>query len=156
MTDEIIEPAVQPSPINLNQPTDEEGTSVTVRELPVRRFRELGLVHEINRLILHPIGMSMSVNIDPTTNEESFGPVWDCLDDPEGIYFGDDYLDGRKAERVALLIELRGVARMQALGYVVQPVPAEFRQLHVTIKEPTQHTIPGPGEYNEGEETPAA
>lgn len=153
MTDECVEPAVKASPINLEQPTDEEGaTTATVRAMPVRRFRELGLVHEINRLILHPLGLAMSVNIDPADNEETFGPVWDCMDDPEGIYFGDDYLDGRKSEFVAKLIEERGRTRVPVLGYVVQPVDAKFRQLHLTIKEPTQHTIPGPGEYNEGEE----
>jgi hypothetical protein len=150
-------PADQSPAINLGQPGEDaevDAKNCQVVELSVRVFRELGLLHEINRLILHPLGLAMSVNIDPATNVESFGPIWNCLDDPEGIAYGENYIDAAKAASVATLIEARGRTRIPALGYVVQPVDPRVKQLHMTVKEPFAEKVGPAGEYDQGEDRP--
>jgi hypothetical protein len=49
--------------------------------------------------------------------------VWDYRDDPEGVYFGGEYLGDLKvkADRVEAVLRERAPARERALGYVVQP-----------------------------------
>lgn len=100
----------------------EEPTRIDIKE-----FRELGLVAEINRRILHPLGLALEVQVDDETGAESLGGVWDFRDDPEGIYYDDgdaEYIAGIavKAARVERIWAEREPARVEALGYMVQPV----------------------------------
>lgn len=156
MTDHITPADVSP-PILLEQPTDEEGVTQVVKKMDIREFRELGFLHEINRLILHPAGMALEVHIDPATGAESLGGVWDCRDDTEGVAYGENYISPAKAEAVALMIEARGPARHAELGYVIQPVAPTVRQLHMSVKDPLNERFTGPtvgdvGAWDEGEE----
>lgn len=48
--------------------------------------------------------------------------VWDYRDDPEGVAFDDSYDLAPKAERIERLMEERRDARVDALGYFIQPV----------------------------------
>jgi hypothetical protein len=80
-------------------------------------FRDSGLLHEVNRLLLHPIGCALQLN--PETGEIR---VWDYRDDPEGIYFDESTLDPEKAAHVRQLWLTAGAARTKRLGYLVQPV----------------------------------
>lgn len=153
MDDYKLIPPATSAPILLEQPTDEEGVIETVRKMDIREFRELGLVHEINRLLLHPLGMALEVALDPATGEESLSGVWDCREDQEGVLYADETLNAVKAERVAHLMEQRGERRGAVLGYVIQPVDPDASQLTVRIKEPVTSRIAPPGEYDEGEET---
>lgn len=116
--------------------------------LPVDEFRDLGLLHEVNRLVLHPLGLA--IYTDPASN--SLG-VFDMRDDPEGVYFHDETISPDKAEAVANLIEERGPARIEALGYVVQPTDPERKQLKVIVLESLEKfSLGAPGEIDEGEE----
>ena len=55
----------------------------------IKDFRELGLLQEINRQLLHPLGLALEVKIDVKTGEESLSGIRDCRDDDdEGVYFG--------------------------------------------------------------------
>lgn len=110
-------------------------------------LRESGLLHEINRLVLHPLGLAMYVH----TSADRVG-VFDMRDDPEGVYYAEQTLSPEKATAVANLIEQRGPARIEALGYVVQPLPPEIKQLKVSVLEPTTQYIGAPDEVDEGEE----
>lgn len=88
-------------------------------------FRELGLVQEVNRRILHPLGLAMSVEVDDDTGEVlRFGDVTDNRDDLEGMIYPN--LDTDKAEARARWFDmeeaLRHPVRRRALGYVVQPI----------------------------------
>ena len=151
----MVPPAVS-APISLYMPSapDEVAGDITVRKMDIRHFRELGFIHEVNRLLLHPCGLALEVSIDPATGVESLSGVWDCSEDPDGIIFGDDYLDHAKAETVATLLETRGAPRAFAEGWVVQPVDPGVRQLHLTIKEPVAR-VGQNGDFDEGEERPA-
>ena len=85
-------------------------------------LRDSGLLFEINRKILHPLGLALEVNTNDDGTEE-FGQVWDSRDDPEGFLYADDcYLSGLK--KFKLYMKERGnmalKSRMERLGYLVQ------------------------------------
>jgi hypothetical protein len=93
-------------------------------------LRSTGLLMEINRVVLHPRGLALSVDC-PSVNEPAtrFGPLLDARDDPEGFIFGDGNGGGfaesagrlRAAERDGRCPV--SPAREKCLGYVVQPLP---------------------------------
>lgn len=57
--------------------------------MSVKEFRELGLLQELNRQFLHPLGLALEVSIDDETGEEKFGRIWDDRKDPEGFLFNE-------------------------------------------------------------------
>ena len=91
-----------------------------MKRMSVKEFRELGLLQEVNRRVLHPLGLALEVVIDKDTGEESFGDIWDCRDDPEGMVY--DELDLEKARNVSYMQAVAFTVRMQRLGFVIQPV----------------------------------
>lgn len=130
-----------------------------IKYADVAELRALGVLQEINRLLLHPLGLALEVKIDSETGAESLGRVWDYRDDPEGIAYGEDYSQygAAKAVAVANAIEEKGLTRGPALGYIIQPFPPEYKQLTVRVLEETKTPVPGlgsVGEYDEGEEAP--
>lgn len=58
-----------------------------MKYLTVKEFREKGYLQELNRQFLHPLGLSLAIMIDEETGKETFGNIWDCREDPEGIIF---------------------------------------------------------------------
>lgn len=97
-----------------------------IKKIDIAEFREKGYVHELNRLFLHPLGLALSVNIDDKTGRETLGIIWDYRDDEEGIYFGDDLLDPKKARYIRDQWIARRKPRGLKLGFMVQPVEDEF------------------------------
>jgi hypothetical protein len=93
---------------------------VTQPTMPIREFRDLGLLQEVNRRILHPLGLALFVVVE-ADGTERLGGVVDYRSDPEGMAFSD--LDAEKVRQVAELESQRRSAREAALGYWVQPVP---------------------------------
>lgn len=108
---------------------DDEGGANPPHRMSAGEFRELGLLQEVNRRVLHPLGLALEIVIaeDGSTR---FGEVWDYRHDPEGIMFAvdeDDNLDcvvdfKDRAVRVALEWERRRDARIARLGFMVQPI----------------------------------
>lgn len=89
----------------------------------VKQLREWGLLFEINRQVLHPLGLALAVEVDNDGNEIISPNIWDCRDDPEGVLFGDDlFADGRRKARK--MMEDWGTDKLQdrlgVLGYIVQ------------------------------------
>lgn len=91
--------------------------SEPMKHMTVLEFRELGYLHEVNRLLLHRCGVALSVQIEDD-GAESFGPIWDCRDDPVGIVFGE--CDQSKIDLVDREVKKRLVARFQQFGFMVQ------------------------------------
>jgi hypothetical protein len=92
------------------------------RYLDIGEFRANGYLAEVNRRVLHPLGLALAIEPDETGVLRIVG-VLDDRDDPEGIYFGDpEHLAGKVA-KVAAEEERRRPAREAALGYWVQPIP---------------------------------
>ena len=90
------------------------------RYIPIKEFRALGFVQELNRRFLHPCGLALEVVVE-STGEEKLGGIWDYRDDPEGIIFVD-VPDTEKAATVERLLTEKEEARKRAFGWVIQPL----------------------------------
>lgn len=86
-----------------------------VKYLDAETLRNEGSPQEANRKFFHPLGLVLELSMEDGTLE-----VWDCREDPEGIYFGGIDLKP-KASSVERLSEGRADARQNLLGYWIQP-----------------------------------
>lgn len=99
--------------------------SDAIPKMDVAEFRRLGFLQEINRRLLHPLGLAIEVNLNPETGEETLGSIWDYRADPEGLRFDPGTIDPAKARAFDRMWESRALARQDLLGYVVQPIEGE-------------------------------
>jgi hypothetical protein len=104
---------------------------------PASFLVDSGLLFEINRRILHPLGLAIAVDVPakgtPEANKDTSPMrVLDVRDDPEGFCFDDETYTQGKAKLVAFLNKLQFqkklMARRASLGYVVQSIPPEPEQ----------------------------
>ena len=98
-------------------------TEIIPVKMTAAEFRELGYWQELNRLFLHPLGLALEVVINDD-GTESFGEVWDHRDDSVGWFFDESLIDDQfkeRAKRIEQEIIKHGQARMEKLGYVIQP-----------------------------------
>lgn len=109
--------------------------STNDRYMDIAEFRELGYLQEVNRRLLHPLGLALEAELLPDGTER-LGGIWDCRDDPEGAYYGPGAIDPEKAERVDEELVGRYDARQELLGFFTQPADAE--EWHI----PTHETAP--------------
>lgn len=100
---------------------NDEALGTLMKRMNAKEFRELGLLQEVNRQFLHPLGLALEVIIDDETKEETFGEVWDCRDDPTGIVFSPEVDMTWKAVNVAEMIMSRRAARREKYGWYAQP-----------------------------------
>lgn len=89
------------------------------RELSLQEFRDGGYLQEVNRRVLHPLGLALSVETDDAGRVIGFGPIWDERDDPEGIVFAE--MNPDHALKVETEWQLRRPARMASIGHMIQP-----------------------------------
>jgi hypothetical protein len=89
--------------------------------MDIKEFWEFGYLQEVNRQFLHPLGLALEVIVDNETGEVKLGGVWDYRDDPEGMRFGPGEIEIEKAVRVDKEIFERSKARLETLGYFIQP-----------------------------------
>lgn len=78
-----------------------------------------GVLAEINRVILHPIGLALEVDLEHATLR-----VWDDRGDPAGTHYAGEItaeLLGEKRRRYQALVTERASARIATLGWVHQP-----------------------------------
>lgn len=76
-----------------------------IKEMTVQEFRELGVLQELNRLFLHPLGLALEVVIDTQTGEETLGKLWDYREDPEGLLFCEEVLSSNAAHKNAEYVQ---------------------------------------------------
>jgi len=93
--------------------------NITPMKMTAKEFRDGGYLSEVNRRFLHPLGLAMFVD-----EEENVFGVYDDREDLEGFYMGETIIEEvtRKAYMVDAEMNKRRVARMQSLGYIIQPV----------------------------------
>ena len=96
-----------------------------IKKMDLNEFYELGLLQELNRKFLHPMGLALEVIIDQESgNVLSFGGVWDYRDDLEGLLFPSTsdkkFID--KAETVERLFKSKKEYRLKNRGYFIQPL----------------------------------
>lgn len=97
--------------------------------LSIKEFAKLGYLQEVNRLLLHRLGLALEVSITEDGNYTISG-VEDFREDPEGGVFGSVNPDRvRKSEYVARELNERDRLRFARFGWIVQPagivVPSE-------------------------------
>lgn len=93
-----------------------------MNRMPIKDFVDSGYLHEINRRVLHPLGLALEV-VEEADGSCSFSGVQDFRDDPEGMVFAEDTLSPEKGAKVALEEAMRLETRHRALGFWIQPVP---------------------------------
>lgn len=93
----------------------------------LEELRGLGVLHEVNRILLHPIGLALGIKHEEGKDTQLI--LYDGRDDPEGIIFADNVLDGAKAMAFATLMKDGVERRMPSLGYGIQPVEAPIQVL---------------------------
>jgi hypothetical protein len=91
-----------------------------IKRMDIAEFRDAGYLQEVNRRFFHPLGLALEVEIDKDGKEHLSG-IWDYRDDPEGMIYEGDLPDAQKAEHIRRIELGRVTARIDALGYWVQP-----------------------------------
>lgn len=99
---------------------------------PINFLRETGLLYEINRTILHPLGLAMSVQLPKHEGEETDVGViqlWDCRNEKEGVLYAEEtFMSG--LEKYTKFMEEFGEnklnERFEELGYDVQSLPDPY------------------------------
>ena len=95
-----------------------------IKRIDIAEFRRLGLLQEVNRQFLHPLGLALEVSIEEDGTER-LGGIWDYRNDPEGMAFADGELSSSKALTVSVMQAAKLRARRKLLGTPdgIQPVP---------------------------------
>lgn len=110
--------------MNLDNSTVRLSESANVKEMDPREFLEAGYLQELNRRFLHPLGLALEVQIDPSRQGYRLGRIWDCRDDPEGVVFASKILEDedfrRKKEFILSQEAKRSEARIALIGSVIQ------------------------------------
>jgi hypothetical protein len=96
---------------------------MTTKRMTAKEFRELGLLQEVNRLFLHPMGLALECVIEDDGTEH-FGQVWDSRDDPEGFVFAEAAYENKKqkVDVVNALFEAKRKVREAKFGWHIQPL----------------------------------
>lgn len=96
--------------------------------LPIKEFRELGYLQEVNRQFLHPLGLALEISQNEDGTEFISG-VWDLRNDPEGIIFDLENSDSerkinfiKKAIYIQNEFDNRFHDRMNNLGFEIEPI----------------------------------
>ena len=79
---------------------EKKDLSSEIKTMSIAEFWQQGFLQELNRQFLHPLGIALSIYINPDSDEVEFGEIWDYRDDPEGLMFGEGVLEPIKAANV--------------------------------------------------------
>ena len=85
--------------------------------LNTKEARELGIIHELNRQFLHPLGLALFV-IEDDEGNVSIGDIIDGREDQDGYIFTK--LDKEKMKTFSKLWTQRTEARQKRIGFTVQ------------------------------------
>lgn len=91
--------------------------------IDLQEFVDEGYLLELNRVILHPLGLALVLDrADDGTL--SIAGIGDARDDLEGVTFTWDEGDVEKVRNVERLWDARVQARVRAIGTMVQDPPS--------------------------------
>lgn len=88
-----------------------------VKKMDAKEFRTMGLLAEINRTFLHPLGLALEVMINDD-GTETIGGIWDYREDPEGIIYQP--FPEEQVKKAKEFINKKHQERYEALGYIFQ------------------------------------
>ncbi|MDT8340059.1 MAG: hypothetical protein RQ751_00985 [Longimicrobiales bacterium] len=103
-------------------------------ENPVEFLTENGVLFEVNRQVLHPLGLELQIHLDPEGNVTGI-ELLDNRDNPEPIFFSPEaFLEGReKYQRYLREAGRRNIQKRRQLGVVIQTgpnLPHQFHDVH--------------------------
>ena len=90
-----------------------------IKRIDIKEFHEMGLLAELNRAFLHPLGLALEVVIDDDGTEK-LGGIWDYRDDPEGVLFSKEYFPYETIKKAQKFIQEKHEQRMKNLGFIYQ------------------------------------
>jgi len=90
-----------------------------IKKIDIKEFREMGLIAEVNRAFLHPLGLALEVTIEEDGTEK-LGGIWDYRDDPEGILFSQEHFPTEKINKAQQFIKEKHEQRMKSVGFIFQ------------------------------------
>lgn len=99
-----------------------------MKYLTIEELTDFGLLQEINRQFLHPLGYALEVTVVSSKDVQAICRIQDHTDDPEGVRFDEEYLaenidDFRqKYINYMEMMFCRQVIREQNLGFRIQPL----------------------------------
>jgi hypothetical protein len=89
-----------------------------------RYLLDNGLIFEINRKVLHPLGLAMFVEVDDDDNRlVKMGGLYDAEEDPEGWIFDPETFEEGRSKYHKFLDEFGQAKldqRQEKLGYIIQ------------------------------------
>ncbi|MNQ93977.1 hypothetical protein D3C85_1094680 [compost metagenome] len=91
-----------------------------------------GLLFKINREILHPLGMALSIDTGEEHEDQVMIKLWDCRDESEGVLYGvekQDIVALGEAKLEKFMQEFGNAKhdeRMKTCGFVIQPKGAKL------------------------------
>lgn len=91
--------------------------------MSVEEFQTGGYLQEVNRLLLHRLGVALSVQVDDN-GAVLFGPVIDCRDEPGGLIFANSVekrIFQKRAKKINSEFIAKRKERMSILGYDIEP-----------------------------------
>ena len=88
-----------------------------VRVMATDELAETGIVQEVNRRFLHPLGLALL----PVGNDTFH--IVGAVRDEEGWVYDDSDLDPEKAKEVDDMLSEALERRKEGLGFGIQPVP---------------------------------
>jgi len=90
-----------------------------VKRMDIKEFREMGLLAELNRFFLHPLGLALEIVVEDDGTEK-IGGIWDYRDDPEGMLYSVEYFPTEKIKKAQEFIKQKHEQRQKALGFIYQ------------------------------------
>lgn len=106
---------------------DSQAEPIEVKKINAVKFlRESGLFFQINRDILHPLGLAMEATLSEREKADGAGTIinlWDCREDPEGIVYDEETVVRNEAKLAKFMSEFgtyRLASRSMLLGYITQ------------------------------------
>jgi hypothetical protein len=102
--------------------------------MTVKEFVDSGMLFEVNRRVLHPLGVAIEV-IREEDGTVQFGGIWDMRDDPEGIVF-EEYTFWRGMKKwCSFLAQVgqRAMLRRQGVVGFVRQTETPFKEGDVLV-----------------------
>lgn len=90
-----------------------------IKHMDIKEFREMGLLAELNRSFLHPLGLALEIEVEDDGTEK-LGGIWDYRDDPEGMLYSADHFPTEKIKKAQEFIKQKHEQRLKVLGFVYQ------------------------------------
>lgn len=86
--------------------------------MDIEEFVKGGYLQEVNRRLMHILGLAIEVEVDEKGNFELSG-IWDYRHDPEGLVF--DKVNYEYVEKIQHELDKKIQHRQKTLGWFLQP-----------------------------------